>query len=76
MLGGRRYGVEIKYSDAPTVTKSMHVARADLALERIFVVTPGVERYELAESIEVCPLPDLLTTLQRLQTTRVATRRP
>lgn len=75
MLGGRRYGVEIKYSDAPTVTKSMHVARADLGLERIFVVTPGVERYEIGDSIEVCPLPELLSTLRGLGKARVAPRR-
>jgi predicted AAA+ superfamily ATPase len=44
---GRKYGFEFKYGDAPTMTKSMHTALADLRLERLFVVHPGRDSYEM-----------------------------
>jgi uncharacterized protein len=59
MAGGKRWGVEIKYADAPRPTKSMHVALADLALEKIWVVHPGEARYALAPRIEAIALADL-----------------
>lgn len=57
--GGRRYGVEFKRSDAPTVTPSMRAALADLSLERLLVIYPGTQRYRLTERIEVLPLTAL-----------------
>jgi hypothetical protein len=59
MAGGRRWGVEIKYADAPGPTKSMHIALADLKLERIWVVHPGQAGYRLAPRIEAIALADL-----------------
>jgi hypothetical protein len=38
MKGGRRYGVEVMYQDAPTMTPSMRVVLADLALQHLTVV--------------------------------------
>ncbi len=55
---GRWCGVECKYSDAPSVTRSMRVAMADLKLARLWVVAPIKARYEAAAGIEVCPLSD------------------
>jgi hypothetical protein len=46
---GRRYGFEFKYSDAPTMTKSLHVALGDLNLERAWIVYPGKESRSLAK---------------------------
>lgn len=66
MLGGRRIGVEVKYSDAPGATKSMAVARADLALHRLLVVYPGAQRYGLDDITEVMPLPDAIAEVARL----------
>jgi uncharacterized protein len=62
-VGGRRFGIEIKYADAPRLTRSMHVALEDLKLEGLFVVPPAGEPYPLAERIEVLPLPHLLAWL-------------
>jgi uncharacterized protein len=31
--GGKRYGVEFKHSDAPVMTKSLHIALNDLKLD-------------------------------------------
>lgn len=53
---GKLWGFEFKYADAPSSTKSMHIALNDLSLEKIFVIYPGKERYSLSEKIEVLPL--------------------
>ena len=55
---GKRLGFEFKCSDAPTLTKSMHIALADLGLYRLFVIYPGKDRYPLHEKIEALPLRD------------------
>jgi predicted AAA+ superfamily ATPase len=60
--GGRLVGFEAKWSDAPTMTKSMHVALGDLGLERLYVVYPG-PRYALAKRVEVLPMTDLQSVL-------------
>ena len=56
---GRRIGVEFKYGDAPAMTRSLHVALQDLALDRAFIVYPGRERYRLHEKVEVVPLVEV-----------------
>ncbi|MEW6074064.1 MAG: ATP-binding protein [Planctomycetota bacterium] len=57
--GGRRFGVELKYGDAPRITRSMHIAIEDLQLERLFVVHPGSESLALDERIEGVSILDL-----------------
>jgi uncharacterized protein len=57
---GRRVGVEFKRADAPTLTPSMRVALADLALDALYVVYPGTRRYQLADRVEAVPLNALL----------------
>ena len=54
--GGRRWGFELKYVDAPRSTKSMRVALDDLKLERLFVIYPGDKDYALDDNIEVLAL--------------------
>jgi predicted AAA+ superfamily ATPase len=56
---GRRWGFEVKYQDAPTVTKSMRIAMEDLKLEKLWVVYPGPSAYPLDGKIECVPLPAL-----------------
>lgn len=56
-LRGRRIGVEAKYADAPSMTRSMHVSIESLKLDRLYVVYPGTEEYALKSGIEVLPLP-------------------
>jgi predicted AAA+ superfamily ATPase len=69
-VAGARYGVEVKYGDAPSITKSMRVALHDLALDRLFVVGPSTESYPLGEKVEVCSLTDLLPRLRRQMSRR------
>ncbi|MFO1193670.1 MAG: ATP-binding protein [Rhodoferax sp.] len=57
---GRRIGVEFKRSDAPKLTPSMRIALADLRLDALYVVYPGLHRYALATQVEAVPLQALL----------------
>ena len=59
IAGGKRYGFEFKYTDAPGTTRSMRVAMQDLKLERLWIVYPGNEAYELDERISVLPVGDV-----------------
>lgn len=61
LQGGRRFGVEFKVNDAPALTKSMHIALADLKLTSLQVVYPGTRRYRLAPTVEVVPLSDAIS---------------
>jgi predicted AAA+ superfamily ATPase len=54
--GGKRYGVEIKYVDAPRVTSSMRQAIDLLKLEKLFVLIPNGVRAPVADRIELLPL--------------------
>ena len=62
-VGGERYGVEVKYADAPGMTKSMRIALEDLGLKRLFVVYPGTESYDLDARTKVVPLDRIRSEL-------------
>ncbi len=66
-IRGRRYGVEAKYGDAPSLTRSMNVAMEDLELQKLYVVYPGSRRYALEKKIEVLPLHELLAEIGALR---------
>jgi predicted AAA+ superfamily ATPase len=53
---GKRVGVEFKRMDAPALTQSMRIAKADLKLDALYVVYPGDRRYALADGVEAVPL--------------------
>ena len=57
--GGRNWGVECKYQDAPRLTRSMKAALEDLELAGLWVVYPGRTAYRLAENVRVLPLRDI-----------------
>jgi predicted AAA+ superfamily ATPase len=61
--GGKRFGVEFKYGDAPKVTRSMRVAMEDLGLERLYVVHPGRESFPLDDQVEALSILDLPSNL-------------
>lgn len=58
--GGKRYGFEMKHSDAPTLTPSMRIAQETLKLDSLDVIYPGTRTYSLARGIRALPLSDLL----------------
>lgn len=65
-IRGERIGFEFKYSDAPAITKSLHVAREDLKLRRAFIVHPGAKSYPLADWISAIGVQDLRETIEPL----------
>jgi predicted AAA+ superfamily ATPase len=60
LKNGRMYGVECKRQDAPDLTPSMKIALSDLGLERVAVVYPGKQRYELTKRISVVPFESIV----------------
>ncbi len=59
MAKGKRWGFEVKYQDAPTITKSMRIAMQDLKLARLWVVYPGQTGYPMDEGLECVSLSEL-----------------
>lgn len=57
---GKRYGIEIKFSEAPEVTRSMHIALQDLGLEHLWMIYPGEMSYSFSERITIWPLSKLV----------------
>jgi predicted AAA+ superfamily ATPase len=68
--GGKRFGVECKFKEAPQVTKSMHSALADLSLDHLWVVYPGTLRYPAHEKITLLPLSEIARLTQELESKR------
>ena len=64
---GKRWGFEVKYQDAPTVTKSMRIAMEDLKLEKLWVVYPGQTGYPMDNKIECVTLAQMPQIRKALQ---------
>jgi uncharacterized protein len=65
--GRRRLGFEFKRTAAPVVTRSMHVALADLKLERLDVVHAGENTFPLAPKIRAVAARRLLEDVSALR---------
>jgi len=66
LRNGKRIGVEIKYSDGPSTTRSMRSAMEDLKLDHLYVAYPGKEDYPLDKKISVMSLPSILSRMEDL----------
>jgi len=73
--GGKRFGVEIKFQDAPHLTSSMRIAMEDLRLEKLTVLYPGDVRYDLGANVSVMPVADLATGGGEALTNRAGTKK-
>ena len=62
---GKRIGFEFKYSDSPSITKSMHIAMQDLKLDYIFVIFPGDIKFPMHEKIMAYGL-NLIEQLEKM----------
>jgi predicted AAA+ superfamily ATPase len=56
---GKLLGVELKYSEAPKLTKSMKSAIEELSLEHLWVVYPGDTSYSLSSNTSAVPINNL-----------------
>ena len=64
LAGTRRYGFEVKRSEAPRLTRSMRSALETLKLDRLDVIHAGTERYRLAERVRALPAVELAGALR------------
>ena len=67
VAGNRRYGFEIKRTEAPRRTPSMRSAVETLGLECLDVVHAGPHRYALAPHIRALPAAELVRELRPLR---------
>jgi len=56
---GRLFGIEFKYSDAPSLSVSMKSALAELDLKKLWVIYPGEKAYDLHSKVMVLPISDI-----------------
>ena len=66
VAGNRRYGFEVKRTEAPRSIPSMRSAFETLGLDRLDVVHAGTETYALAPGIRALPAARLATVLRPL----------
>lgn len=59
MRKGRAYGIEVKLSETPKVTRSMRIALKELSLKHIWIIYPGDEKYPLDRNITACSLSNI-----------------
>ncbi|NOX90429.1 MAG: ATP-binding protein [Calditrichaeota bacterium] len=57
--GGNNFGAEFKFTDAPTLTKSMKIAMEDLNLDFLYVIYPGKTSYRLSDNVLVVAFEEL-----------------
>jgi predicted AAA+ superfamily ATPase len=65
--GTRRLGFEIKFADAPEVTRSLHSARESLGLDHVDVVYPGPETFTLGKGFRALSIARLWQDLGELR---------
>ena len=65
-IEGHRIGFEVKFNEAPTVTRAMHNVVETLQLEHLFVVCPTPHAYPVAERISVLPVTQVVGLPARL----------
>ena len=63
---GRRFAVEVKFNEAPRITRSMHSALDNLHLDHLWIIYPGSHAYPVHEQITVWPLREIATLPDRL----------
>ncbi|MBX9851366.1 MAG: ATP-binding protein [Cytophagaceae bacterium] len=52
--------LEIKYSNAPTISRGFHESISDLGTDKNFVITPGSDRWTTKDGTIVCSLKEFI----------------
>lgn len=58
----KRFGFEFKYTDAPKITTSMRIAISDLALDHLYVIYPGDDKFAMDERITAFGLKTFISS--------------
>jgi len=61
MKNGKRFGFEIKYSETPKATRSMHQIIEDLKLDQFFIVYQGKHQLILEDKIQLLPVNNIIS---------------
>ena len=64
---GRAIGFEVKFSEAPDVTRTMRDVVRVLSLDHLFVVCPARDAYPVDARISVLPILDVQNLRQRIE---------
>ena len=67
VVEGRRIGFEVKFNEAPTITRSMHDVVETVRLDHLFVVCPTTHEYPASERISVLPATRVVDLPQRIR---------
>ena len=67
VVEGRRIGFEVKFNEAPTITRSMREVVDTVRLDHLFVVCPTTHEYPASERISVLPATRVVDLPQRIR---------
>lgn len=73
---GRWLGFEIKFAEAPTISKMMRKTAELLALDHLFVVCPARRAYTVSETISILPATDIGDLNSRIESLSEPSLRP
>lgn len=65
--GDKRVAVEIKFSQAPKVSRGFWQGISDLSIQKAYVIAPVSIAYPLSENVEVLPIQLFLQKLQAIR---------
>jgi predicted AAA+ superfamily ATPase len=71
LIGDKKIGFEIKMTDKPSVTKSMHVALTDCGLDHLYLVHPGDISWSLGDKMTALCLPDISEINNKLKVLQI-----
>ncbi len=60
----KKYGIEIKRSLSPTLSKGFHLGCEDIKATDRFIVYPGKERFPITREVTAISLPDMMNELK------------
>jgi len=60
-----RYAIEIKRSQAPSVSKGFHLGCEDIRATKRYIVYPGKERFPVTKEITAIPILDMMNELRK-----------
>lgn len=67
-FNGKRIGFEIKFTETPKITQSMHIAINDLKLNKLFVIYPSGKKFLLSDNIIAFPFFQISNLLSEIET--------
>lgn len=54
--GGKKYGLEVKFTDTPRISRSLTTSINDLGLTKAWIIYPGNETIDLSDIVTVLPV--------------------